>query len=55
MSLGGPRGSKAEWFLRLELYELMLYCTWSFGAAESSLQTSLRTLETRGNVFLFNI
>ena len=40
------------WLLRLELYELMLYYTWSFGAAESRLQTSLRTLETQQNVFL---
>ena len=26
------------WLLRLELYELMLYYTWSFGAAETSLR-----------------
>ena len=40
------------WLLRLELYELMLYYTWSFGAAESRLQNSLRTLVTQQNVFL---
>ena len=34
------------------LCDLMLYCTWSFGAAESSLRTSLRTLEIQQNVFL---
>ena len=40
------------WLLRLELYELVIYCTWSFGAAESRLQTRKRTLETQKNVLL---
>ena len=36
----------------LNSMKLMLYCTWSFGAAESRLQTRIRTLETQQNVLL---
>ena len=36
----------------LNSIKLTLYCTWSFGAAESSLQTSLRTLEIQQKILV---